>query len=316
MPLETISCSHCGSAEVKEVKANTYFCDHCETIFKHIDPNQVTVQREFCECGGPIAFQCRVCHVGICAGHDVWPSLQGTPIGTIRGQAYVQWGLGPWVPTTVPAYRLDPKQNAAVRDNWRGDYYIRTSQRRNVDLIRNAFPGGELHLCSNCLEDVFLNATRGQYDELARSKVVGTTCADPCCQESVGSTCLCCKLRFCTDCIQVYSLCRTCRGQWSVVQQQVRETMGFTEAVESDLRDIAMGFGRHKNRSVRKGTKADEKAKHLRETLRAETERRISTSACRHVTSAGLPVLSRPDGPRSGPPSVSGMFAAWAAEAK
>jgi len=57
---------------VREVKPSTYFCNHCDTVFKLIDPTHVTVQREFCECGGAIAYQCRLCRTGICHGHDAW----------------------------------------------------------------------------------------------------------------------------------------------------------------------------------------------------------------------------------------------------
>jgi hypothetical protein len=70
MPLETISCSHCGSAEVKEVKANTYFCDHCETVFKRTDPSQVTLQRDFCICGNTVDRRCLHCGVGLCNSCD------------------------------------------------------------------------------------------------------------------------------------------------------------------------------------------------------------------------------------------------------
>lgn len=38
MPVEAISCTRCGSGDVKEVKANTYFCSHCESVFKYVDP--------------------------------------------------------------------------------------------------------------------------------------------------------------------------------------------------------------------------------------------------------------------------------------
>lgn len=81
MPVETIKCQECGSADVTEFKAGTYICGHCEAVFKHIDPSRVTVQREFCECGGAIAFQCRVCHTGICQAHD---ALRCLPAITVR----------------------------------------------------------------------------------------------------------------------------------------------------------------------------------------------------------------------------------------
>jgi hypothetical protein len=77
MTLEAIACSHCGSSAVKEVKADTYFCDHCETVFKHIDPallgsNHV---QSFCSCGGAVEAQCQICRRGVCRRCDAPQAL-------------------------------------------------------------------------------------------------------------------------------------------------------------------------------------------------------------------------------------------------
>jgi len=73
MPLEAIACTRCGSTDVQEVKPSTYFCNHCETVFKHIDPTHLTVDNApaFCSCGNPIEFQCQLCKTGICLACDV-----------------------------------------------------------------------------------------------------------------------------------------------------------------------------------------------------------------------------------------------------
>jgi hypothetical protein len=51
MPLESISCTKCGSTDFKEVKPDTYFCNHCDSVFKRANEAQ----------GGPIS-----CEVGAC----------------------------------------------------------------------------------------------------------------------------------------------------------------------------------------------------------------------------------------------------------
>ena len=51
MALESITCKSCGATDVQEVKADTYFCNHCEGVFKHVNPSKVTVTQEFCVCG-------------------------------------------------------------------------------------------------------------------------------------------------------------------------------------------------------------------------------------------------------------------------
>ena len=55
MPFETIACSRSGSADVQEVKPSTYFCNHCETVFKCVDPTRLTVRNNSAFRDEPIA---------------------------------------------------------------------------------------------------------------------------------------------------------------------------------------------------------------------------------------------------------------------
>lgn len=41
MALEPLSCAHCGSGGVQEVKPDTYFCNYCEKVFKYVDSRRV-----------------------------------------------------------------------------------------------------------------------------------------------------------------------------------------------------------------------------------------------------------------------------------
>lgn len=83
MPLEAISCTQCGSVEVTEVKANTYFCDHCEAVFKQVNLAGAMSGPQFCECGAAVMVKCTVCQVGMCQHCDAIGGLSGP-----RGSAY------------------------------------------------------------------------------------------------------------------------------------------------------------------------------------------------------------------------------------
>jgi hypothetical protein len=73
MPVEAITCTGCGSGDVQEVKPDTYFCNHCESVFKYLDPTKLTVENApaFCSCGNKIEVQCNICHKGICRECDM-----------------------------------------------------------------------------------------------------------------------------------------------------------------------------------------------------------------------------------------------------
>ncbi|MGA2165612.1 MAG: hypothetical protein ABSH36_14260 [Solirubrobacteraceae bacterium] len=63
MPVETIKCQECGSADVTEFKVGTYVCGHCEAIFKHVDPSGTAT----CLCGTFAVGRCAECHIPICS---------------------------------------------------------------------------------------------------------------------------------------------------------------------------------------------------------------------------------------------------------
>jgi len=190
MPLEAISCTNCGSSDVQEVKPSTYFCNHCDTVFKHIDPTHVTVQREFCECGGAIAHQCRLCRTGICHGHDVWR------IG--------DWDrvLG-WIPTVHPVYRLpSPLPYGAGLPSATG-YWVRPATEYFLsDAVDRSFVGGEVHLCASCLLSLLTDPSQpagALIDEVAQAKVANRMCADPRCEATATCASDCCHLAWCSQ---------------------------------------------------------------------------------------------------------------------
>lgn len=40
MPLESLACPRCGSSDFQGVKSETYFCNHCENIFKYVESSR------------------------------------------------------------------------------------------------------------------------------------------------------------------------------------------------------------------------------------------------------------------------------------
>jgi copper chaperone CopZ len=115
MPLEAMSCTGCGSTDVQEVKPSTYFCNHCETVFKHVDPSRVAVSHTpgFCECGSgrPVTAQCQVCRsTELCEDCDfVWvknPFMPPKFMMHTVGFGYVSHNLRS-VHSEWPGFRLE-----------------------------------------------------------------------------------------------------------------------------------------------------------------------------------------------------------------
>jgi hypothetical protein len=76
MPFESLSCQRCGSADIQEVKPETYFCNHCDNVFKYVSPNQAG-STGGCEvpaggrpCGIPAIGRCTTCSRAYCGTHQ------------------------------------------------------------------------------------------------------------------------------------------------------------------------------------------------------------------------------------------------------
>ena len=70
MPVETIKCQECGSADVTEFKAGTYVCAHCEAVFKHVSPAAAGGGCEIDDCGVPAVGRCSSCNRRFCGTHQ------------------------------------------------------------------------------------------------------------------------------------------------------------------------------------------------------------------------------------------------------
>jgi thioredoxin 1 len=69
MPIETIKCQECGSADVTEFKPGSYVCGHCEAIFKHVQLAGLGVGCEVDGCGVLAVGRCAICACAYCASH-------------------------------------------------------------------------------------------------------------------------------------------------------------------------------------------------------------------------------------------------------
>jgi hypothetical protein len=70
VPVETIKCQECGSADVTEFKPGSYVCAHCEAIFKHVDPVAASGGCEIDGCGVPAIGRCSSCKRRFCGTHQ------------------------------------------------------------------------------------------------------------------------------------------------------------------------------------------------------------------------------------------------------
>jgi len=76
MPFESLSCSRCGSGDVQEVKPETYFCNHCDNVFRYVRPGRAgaaggcEIPAEGLACGVPAIGRCRSCQRAFCLTHQ------------------------------------------------------------------------------------------------------------------------------------------------------------------------------------------------------------------------------------------------------
>jgi hypothetical protein len=208
MGFDSLSCTHCGSGDVQEIKPDTYFCNHCKNVFRYVDTSQTTVgdQPGFCGCGNPVEFRCQACKGVLCDECDT------------VGQA-ATWALGHHQRfiATAPAdgfgYLLDPEffdegssgQLSRIANDRIIPIKLWSSQRvpasgrigpfltlNDVLLhVAAAFPGGVRHLCRGCALAAVPATARAISD---RSR-----CEHSGCGEGPDRQCRCCFGSFCKD---------------------------------------------------------------------------------------------------------------------
>lgn len=81
MPVETIKCQECGSAEVTEFKPGSYVCGHCEAVFKHVSSVVTAGGCEIDGCGVPAVGRCHMCGQRFCGTHQAKEGWGGGEYG-------------------------------------------------------------------------------------------------------------------------------------------------------------------------------------------------------------------------------------------
>lgn len=184
MPL--LECSSCGSRDLQQVKPDTYFCNHCESVSKLPDPARVTVEPAFCVHGDPIAARCQFCGTGLCAGAcDMM--VRTLPSG---GDA-----LKEQVPTAGFGYlqKAEPPDGATAPAT-AGPFISRGRLLRSLAITHDQ----QLrHVCRACILAIVPRAA----DHIAS----GAMCENPWCAGDVYNAyalgaCTCCGASFCDRC--------------------------------------------------------------------------------------------------------------------
>lgn len=184
MPLESIACTNCGSTDVQEVKPSTYFCRHCETVFKYLDPTRVTVDHtpSFCKHGNPVEVQCQICKAGMCKEQcDIGPEIDMSREANFM--------TGRWIPTAGFGYFYLDGGSAGTTVRGKGPFLHERKLAASLQLKH-----GELHhFCYDCM----IAAVPATADYIAS----GELCNWPSCVNKSAGSCSCCGNAFCADCM-------------------------------------------------------------------------------------------------------------------
>lgn len=184
MPLESIACTNCGSTDVQEVKPSTYFCRHCETVFKHLDPTRVTIDHtpSFCKHGNPVEVQCQICKAGMCRDQcDIGPEIDMS--------REAKFMTGQRIPTAGFGYFYMDGGGAGSTARGEGPFLPERKLAASLQLKY-----GELHhFCYDCM----IAAVPATADYITS----GELCNWPACVTKAAAQCSCCGSAFCADCM-------------------------------------------------------------------------------------------------------------------
>jgi hypothetical protein len=179
--LGPLKCSVCGSADLQQVKPETYFCNHCESVSKLVDPARVTVEPAFCAHGDPITARCQVCGTGLCA-----EACEMVRQGAARKDKVATVGFG--------YLKVEKSPDSDVVPAPIGPFLTRGKLLDSLAITSGQAPR---HVCEVCL----LDAVPGTAEHLAS----GALCRDPWCMYggSPLGACTCCGGAFCDQSVRL-----------------------------------------------------------------------------------------------------------------
>lgn len=203
MGLQAMNCPNCGSSAVKEVKPSTYFCDHCEGVFRLVPPvgQSAASTADFCTCGNRITSQCRVCETGLCKECDIAPWLKvphplDRPLPPRESRS--RWYHGLAIRSTDSGY-LTSGSRVDVLD----DGHLTEVQMNSAASVEPVVYAAKVmryldrtyltikHVCLSCL----VAAVPATIEDIA----LGRVCETLRCGSEPSKQCPCCHGAFCDD---------------------------------------------------------------------------------------------------------------------
>jgi hypothetical protein len=253
MPLESLSCTECGSTDVQEVKPSTYVCRHCLTVFKYIDPSQISATNiaQFCSCGGAVQVRCQVCRTTtMCSSCDAVAASarHGAQlfIPTVGFGYRVKWESDGKEAAPQWTYRdgrlmhlplaLDPLTAGGYVDH---GPFIGVGK---VLRVLTSIHGSLEHVCWRCIAA----AVPVTVDGIAS----GSCCELPNCAERTNGRCDCCQRALCDHHIQHSHALVTLKYEhvgidesffFKEIQKQGRRHPGFDPWAPNDFHVEAVG---------------------------------------------------------------------------
>lgn len=76
-----VQCPNCGASGCTEYRADAFVCKHCDTTFRWVNPQQITVfhRNPSCSCGKNATGCCTQCDTPVCSDHQAnWYAFLGS----------------------------------------------------------------------------------------------------------------------------------------------------------------------------------------------------------------------------------------------
>lgn len=200
MSFEGITCPNDGAIEgITQVEPDTFYCSHCKSLFKYVDPRRFKVQVEgsFCSCGNRVEFRCQLCNKELCPECDVieWQMGSWAPSGhpfvqptryprtlIVAAQDFGYLAQGDSLKAFVPIYGRISMSSVAGPTLYASEILSQLAKGR---------PSGLRHLCGACLKT-------GVPAAIA-AIASGQMCESPGCAEKARVSCQCCGSAFCAQ---------------------------------------------------------------------------------------------------------------------
>jgi hypothetical protein len=236
VPNEPIQCPNCGGGHVRQLAADSYTCEHCQTDFRWVDPTRRTVVHEsrVCKCGNNAVAHCVRCREPLCKKH------KSTWVWGVGDIAYRSRTVEHLVSELChELYEMLASGIVITRDGGGADSdAVRQTVRQTMKERGLPDPESAAILCEKCMVEC-LTTFKSILDESildAHNKIAeqGPACTcTTCLSQSLLGQCSICKVWVCSrhgaeckKCHQIVCMrhiggggwCQTCEQQWKTSQ--------------------------------------------------------------------------------------------------